>query len=190
MFQVVAGLYALDPDLLEAIASVESNGDSAAVSPAGAEGLMQLMPDTARRFRVTNPFDPVDSALGAARFLDHLRRRQRGGPSVSDPDLVKFLAAYNAGEGAVDKYGGVPPYPETEEYVRRVVRAYLLNRWSGEGPGPTLSDTPADEPVAFAPRPRVADPDLQLLGRLRRLRTTARRGAPTAARNSLGRDAK
>src|SRR5579862_2014910 len=68
MFRVVAALYNLDPALLEAIARVESGGDAAAVSPAGAQGLMQLMPATARRFRVADPFDPVDNALGAARF--------------------------------------------------------------------------------------------------------------------------
>jgi hypothetical protein len=117
----VGNFYNVDPDLLAAIAAIESGGDSSALSPAGAEGLMQLMPETAQRFRVTDPFDPVDNALGAARFIDYLRRR---------PDfhmsLPELLAAYNAGEGAVAKYDGVPPYAETQEYVRRVLAAYLL----------------------------------------------------------------
>src|SRR6266851_3844513 len=121
LFRIVGNFYNVDPDLLAAIAAIESGGDSRALSPAGAEGLMQLMPETAQRFRVTDPFDPVDNALGAARFIDYLRRR---------PDfrmsLPELLAAYNAGEGAVAKYDGVPPYAETREYVRRVIAAYLL----------------------------------------------------------------
>jgi len=125
LFRIVGRSYNVDPDLLEAIAAIESGGDSRAVSPAGAEGLMQLMPGTARRFRVTDPFDPVDNALGAVRYLDFLRRWEivRPGLSASLPEL---LAAYNAGEGAIEKYRGVPPYAETQEYVRRVMLAYVL----------------------------------------------------------------
>lgn len=122
LFRIVAGFYRLDPTLLEAIAAVESGGDAQAISPAGARGLMQLMPATAERFRVDDPFDPVDNVLGAARFLDYLRRWQAGPAAANLPEL---LAAYNAGETAVTRYGGIPPYSETREYVRRVLSRYL-----------------------------------------------------------------
>src|SRR5438132_4881520 len=76
LFQVVGSMYGVDPALLTAIAAVESHGDSSAMSPAGAQGLMQLMPATARKFHVSDPFDPIDNTLGAARYLDYLRRRR------------------------------------------------------------------------------------------------------------------
>jgi hypothetical protein len=126
LFRAAAELYAIDPDLLAAIATVESGGKAGAVSPKGAQGLMQLMPGTASRFRVLDPFDPVSNTLGAVRFINFLRqyRTSRGdGAPLSLPEL---LAAYNAGEGAVDKYNGVPPYPETQQYVRKVLIAYLF----------------------------------------------------------------
>ena len=175
LFRVVAGLYNLDPELLEAIAAVESRGNPEAVSSAGAQGLMQLMPATARRFRVADPFDPVDNALGAARFLDHLRRWQRGrsGPALSLPE---FLAAYNAGEGAVDKYNGVPPYPETQEYVRRVLLKYLS--------GPL---SPARAPDREAPKPATvrrlsaAEADRRLLDQLDQLRRSRALAAEAAS---------
>jgi len=176
LFRAVAALYNFDPGLLEAIAAVESHGDPGAVSPAGAQGLMQLMPDTARRFRVTNPFDPVDNALGAARFLDHLRRRQQGRPD-SNVGLPEFLAAYNAGEGAVDKYGGVPPYPETQQYVHRVLQEYLH--------GSSPRRTPVGTRSGPAPRRlTTADADRRLLdqlGRLRQARADAAQAASTGA---------
>lgn len=122
----VGRIYGLDPDLLEAIATVESHGDARAHSGAGALGLMQLMPATALRFGVMDPLDPVDNALGAARFIDYLRGQQR--QPGDEFDLPTILAAYNAGDGAVIRYGGVPPYPETRDYVRRVLWLYLLGR--------------------------------------------------------------
>jgi soluble lytic murein transglycosylase-like protein len=118
----VGWLYQLDPDLLLAIARAESGGDPRAVSPKGALGLMQLMPATALRLGVRDPFDPVDNMLGAARFIAELRRSPA---ATSDASLVLILAAYNAGPGAVEKYGGVPPYAETHQYLRRVLRDYL-----------------------------------------------------------------
>jgi hypothetical protein len=134
MFSAVGAMYGLDPALLKAIAMVESHGDPAAVSPAGALGLMQLMPATAERFLTDDPFDPVENALGAARFLCYLKRDPR-----IRANLPKLLAAYNAGEGAVGRYDGVPPYPETREYVRRVLWLYFLGevpaRQTGKGGG-------------------------------------------------------
>ncbi|MGH7924746.1 MAG: lytic transglycosylase domain-containing protein [Candidatus Binatus sp.] len=126
LFRAAAELYSIDPDLLAAIATVESGGNPEAVSPKGAQGLMQLMPATANRFRVLDPFDPVSNTLGAVRFINFLRqyRSARGdGARLSLPEL---LAAYNAGEGALEKYNGIPPYPETRQYVRKVLVAYLF----------------------------------------------------------------
>lgn len=120
LFRSVGVMYGFDPDLFEAIAAVESHHDPYAVSGKGAMGLMQLMPATAQRFKVSDPFDPVESVLGAARLLDYLRGRQICG------DIPALLAAYNAGEGAVKRYHGIPPYAETREYVRAVLRLYLL----------------------------------------------------------------
>jgi soluble lytic murein transglycosylase-like protein len=86
-------------------------------------GLMQLMPDTARLYNVLNAFDPVDNVEGGVRHLRMLLERYQG-------DLRLSLAAYNAGSGAVEKYGGIPPFAETREYVRRVLRFYEAFRGS------------------------------------------------------------
>jgi Transglycosylase SLT domain len=120
IFDLVGMTFNIDPSLLRAIASVESGGRAEAVSPKGASGLMQLMPDTARRFGVTDVFNPVENLVGAARFLAYLRQY------AEIEDLPELLAAYNAGEGAVEHYRGIPPYAETHEYVRRVLLTYLL----------------------------------------------------------------
>jgi len=126
LFRAAAELYSIDPDLLAAIASVESGGNSDAVSPKGAQGLMQLMPATANRFRVLDPFDPVSNTLGAVRFISFLRQYRTAHGDGAPLNLPEMLAAYNAGEGAVDKYNGIPPYPETQQYVRKVLVAYLF----------------------------------------------------------------
>ncbi len=102
------------PPLLLALVAVESGGDARAVSPKGAQGLGQLMPATAARFGVADPFDPAQNLRGAAAYLDALLRRYGG-------DAVLALAAYNAGEGAVARHRGVPPFPETRAYVPRVL---------------------------------------------------------------------
>lgn len=103
----------LPEDLLKAVIKNESNGDTTAVSPSGAAGLMQLMPDTARAVGVSDRFDPRENILGGARYLRQMVDRYG--------DLKTALAAYNAGPGNVDKHGGVPPFPETENYIRRVL---------------------------------------------------------------------
>ena len=126
LFRAAAELYSIDPDLLAAIASVESGGNSDAVSPKGAQGLMQLMPATANRFRVLDPFDPVSNTLGAVRFITFLRQYRTARGDGAPLSLPEMLAAYNAGEGAVNKYNGIPPYPETQQYVRKVLIAYLF----------------------------------------------------------------
>ena len=111
-----ARTYNLPPGLLRAVIQVESGGNPRAVSPAGAQGLMQLMPETARGLGVQDPFDPEQNVMGGARYLRQLLDRYGG-------DLDRALAAYNAGPGAVERYGGIPPYQETQTYVRKVKAA-------------------------------------------------------------------
>ncbi len=114
LFTAAGARHGVDPALLAAVAKVESGFDSSAVSPAGATGLMQFMPATARGLGV-DPADPASSVDGAARYLRQLTDR------FGSTDLA--LAAYNAGPGAVARAGGIPPYPETQSYVRKVTSA-------------------------------------------------------------------
>lgn len=106
--------YQVDPRLALAIAIAESNLDATAVSPRNAQGVMQLIPATQERFGVTRPFDPEHNVRGALAYLRWLDRRFAGNWRL-------IAAAYNAGEGAVDRYSGVPPFAETQQYVRRVL---------------------------------------------------------------------
>jgi cell wall-associated NlpC family hydrolase len=112
LFTQAGARYGVDPSLLAAVASQESGFDAGAVSPAGAEGLMQFMPSTAQGLGV-DPLDPASSVNGAARYLSGLQDRF-GSTALA-------LAAYNAGPGAVSRYGGIPPYAETQSYVRSVL---------------------------------------------------------------------
>ena len=107
----------LPPALVESVARVESNLQPEAVSPKGALGVMQLMPATAQAL-AADPRDPVQNIDAGARLLRELLIKYDG-------DVVKALAAYNAGESAVDRYGGTPPYRETRDYVGKVIRAYV-----------------------------------------------------------------
>ncbi|MEM1382793.1 MAG: transglycosylase SLT domain-containing protein [Pseudomonadota bacterium] len=105
--------------LIAAVVMVESGGNPRAVSPAGAQGLGQLMPGTARRYGVRDSFKPADNLRGAALYLSDLIEMFRG-------DLVLALAAYNAGENAVLRFNGVPPYSETRAYVPKVLGAFQV----------------------------------------------------------------
>ncbi len=113
LFERAESRYGVDADLLAAVAKQESGFNASAVSPAGAQGLMQLMPATARGLGVTDPFDPAQAVDGAARLLRDLTQR------FGSTELA--LAAYNAGPGAVLRYDGVPPYAETRTYVRSIM---------------------------------------------------------------------
>jgi hypothetical protein len=117
LVSALAPEYALDPDLVLAVIAVESAFQSDAVSPRRALGLMQLMPQTAARFGVTRALDPEENIRGGMKYLRWLR-------DYFDGDLVLVLAAYNAGEGAVERFGGVPPFPETKAYIEKIRDAY------------------------------------------------------------------
>jgi soluble lytic murein transglycosylase len=109
--------HGLPPNLVKSIIQAESNGDAKGVSRRGAMGLMQLMPETAKEYRVSDPFDPLANIRGGVQYLRNLLREFSG-------DLSLALAAYNAGPGAVQKYQGIPPYAETLKFVRKVKDAY------------------------------------------------------------------
>jgi soluble lytic murein transglycosylase-like protein len=116
LIRATAAAYELDPALVKAVVAAESNFERRAVSRVGAQGLMQLMPETARDLGVRRPFTPSENLRGGVQYLRSLLDR------FEDLDLA--LAAYNAGPEAVVRYGGIPPYPETEDYVSRVRRHY------------------------------------------------------------------
>ena len=111
----------IDPNLVEAIIEVESSFNPRAVSSKNCKGLMQLHPDTARRFGVLDLFDPEQNIRGGAIYLRWLL-------DYFDEDLTKTIAAYNAGENAVQKYGGIPPYKETRSYLKKISRLYPLTQ--------------------------------------------------------------
>lgn len=112
-----SGHYSLDPDLVNSVIKAESDFHIRAVSPKGAQGLMQLMPGTASQLGVPNAFDPQANVEGGTKYLRELLERYNF-------DLVKALAAYNAGPQRVEQFGGVPPYYETRAYVARVVKDF------------------------------------------------------------------
>lgn len=117
MVHRLAPHFGVDPQLALAVISVESGFQPKAVSPKNAQGLMQLMPQTAQRFRVKNAFDPEDNVKGGLAYLRWLLAYFQGNVSL-------VAAAYNAGERAVESHGGIPPFVETREYVRKIARIY------------------------------------------------------------------
>ena len=130
--------FQVDPQLVHAIISVESKYDPNAISSKGAMGLMQLVPATARRFGVENPFDPKQNIEGGVNYLKYLLDQYGGNVALS-------LAAYNAGEHSVERYGGIPAFQETRQYVRKVTNLYQNGEVVGL-PGRT-SKEPAKVPI-------------------------------------------
>jgi soluble lytic murein transglycosylase-like protein len=121
LIEEIAPRYGLDPKLVLAVVSVESAFQADAISSRKAQGLMQLIPATAARFGVRDPFNPVDNLRGGMAYLRWLLTRFKGRVTLA-------LAAYNAGEGAVKRYGGVPPYKETRKYVKKIRALYSATR--------------------------------------------------------------
>lgn len=117
LIRLASGRYNVDAHLVRAVIKAESDFRSNARSNKGAMGLMQLMPDTARLHNVVDAYDPGENVDGGVRHLKMLLERYQG-------DVELSLAAYNAGSGAVEKHGGIPPFAETREYVRRVIKFY------------------------------------------------------------------
>jgi soluble lytic murein transglycosylase-like protein len=143
----VAGQYKVDPLLVHAMIHVESRYNKYAVSPKGAEGLMQLIPSTARRMGVRNSFDTRQNVEGGVKYLKQLQDRFG--------DLRYALAAYNAGENAVERHRGIPPYAETQEYVYQVGRRYGDLRRAQPR---TVAKTAAVVPEPTAPTAAVYSP--------------------------------
>jgi soluble lytic murein transglycosylase-like protein len=141
----------VDPVLLKAVMHVESAFNPHAVSHRGAMGLMQLMPDTAARYGVEDAFDPVQNVHGAARYLQDLHRQFRN-------NIRYVIAAYNAGENAVRRHNGIPPYDETQEYVKKVLamhRYYLAEskKTAPQAPAAIRASQPVTPAVASAAAP-------------------------------------
>jgi soluble lytic murein transglycosylase-like protein len=137
----IARQHDLEPSLVDSVIRVESNYNSNAVSPAGAMGLMQLIPSTARRFGVNDTFHPQQNIEGGVRYLKYLMELYHGDERLA-------LAAYNAGEGAVAKYKGIPPYPETQNYVYQVGKRLGQSR---EAERRAKSFAPEVKPVVHVP---------------------------------------
>ena len=117
IIQRAAHRHGISEALIKAVMHTESGFNIRAKSPVGAQGLMQLMPATARRFKVSNAYDPEQNIMAGAEYLAWLLRRFNGNTQLA-------LAGYNAGEGNVAKYGGIPPFKETQDYVQRVLSRY------------------------------------------------------------------
>ena len=128
IFKQAADTYGISENLLKAVAKAESNFQANATSGAGAMGIMQLMPSTAASLGVTNPYDAAQNIMGGAKYLSQLYNQYNG-------DVSLTLAAYNAGPGNVNQYGGIPPFTETQNYVNKV-----LGYYEGFGKGDTAQN--------------------------------------------------
>ncbi len=166
-----ANNHSLDPRLVKSVMLVESGFDPAAVSRKGARGLMQLMPVTASRHGVRDAHDPAENVAAGTRYLSHLL-------GLFDGNLEKSLAAYNAGEAAVARYGGVPPYAETRDYVRRALTAYYGMPYVGSGAGALGGGFGRPSGVSFAGKPVRVERD----SKNRLVLTTAQPSAPATRR--------
>jgi hypothetical protein len=149
----IAAEHALSPRLIHAVIKAESNYNPTAISPKGALGLMQLIPSTARRFGVTHVFDPVENIQGGARYLKYLLE-------LYEDNTPLALAAYNAGEAAVAKYNGIPPFAETQNYVIQVEKnLQKLAAAAQAKPAPAPVAPSASQPSGPTHVQEVVDPD-------------------------------
>jgi soluble lytic murein transglycosylase-like protein len=144
-----AARHGLPPQLIDSVIKVESGYDPFAISPKGALGLMQLIPSTARRFGVANVFDPAQNIEGGAKYLKYLLDLYNGNYPLA-------LAAYNAGEGAVAKYGGVPPYKETRDYLISVEKQLQKQKPAAPAPPPVKPVAPPSGPAHIQ---EIVEPD-------------------------------
>jgi hypothetical protein len=150
VLEQIAAENALSPILMRSVIKVESNYNPFAVSSKGAMGLMQLMPETARRFSVADVFNPIDNMKGGAKYLRFLLDLFNG-------DNRLAVAAYNAGEKAIAKYGDVPPYPETQMYVFLVAREIE----AAQKAAAVIAAAAAAKPAAAKPETKPAEPHIQ-----------------------------
>jgi soluble lytic murein transglycosylase-like protein len=149
----IAAEQSLPAELLHSVIQVESNYNPGAVSPKGAQGLMQLMPETAHRFGVPDSFDPVENIQGGAKYLKYLLELYKG-------DYPRALAAYNAGEKAVARYGGIPPYAETQNYVTQVQRRVDARRKTDSAKAAAAKPGPPKPVETGTPGVRPKEEDL------------------------------
>jgi hypothetical protein len=153
-----SGRYRLDPDLVNSVIKAESGFNVRAVSPKGAQGLMQLMPGTASQLGVPNAFDPQANVEGGTKYLRELLERYNF-------DLVKALAAYNAGPQRVEQFGGVPPYYETRAYVARIVRDFnkkkVAQQKAAASTAKTTSVKKSGTKTTTASKPKSSSPVVQ-----------------------------
>ena len=137
MIDAIAAEQGVEDSLVHSVIRAESNYNAHAVSPKGAQGMMQLIPSTAKRFGVANIFDPRENVRGGVKYLKFLL-------DYYHDDYVRTIAAYNAGEAAVDKYNGVPPYAETRNYVYSVAKNLQTAREARAARKPAETATPVE----------------------------------------------